>query len=141
MQFALVRLLRTEGAPISLALILAVIAFTALNPAFLSPDNLAIIAVQSIFVMIIAIGMSFVLTSGAIDLSVGAVLGLSGGGDDVSFNYVVSNGVGHYRRTGGRNGFWAAERLFGYAPWPKRFYCDARNNGRCRWPAENLSLH
>ena len=79
MQFALVRLLRTEGAPISLALILAVIAFTALNPAFLSPDNLAIIAVQSIFVMIIAIGMSFVLTSGAIDLSVGAVLGLSGG--------------------------------------------------------------
>ncbi len=79
MQSLLIRLLRIEGAPISLALALAVIVFSSLNSAFLSLDNLAIIAVQSIFVMIIAIGMSFVLTSGAIDLSVGAVLGLSGG--------------------------------------------------------------
>ncbi|KHQ50131.1 MULTISPECIES: ABC transporter permease [Mameliella] len=79
MQALLVRLLRIEGASITLILLLAVAIFGSLNPAFLGPENLAAIAVQSMFVLIIAVGMSFVLTSGGIDLSVGAVLGLSGG--------------------------------------------------------------
>jgi ribose/xylose/arabinose/galactoside ABC-type transport system permease subunit len=73
------RLLRIEGASIGIALVIAVVIFGTLNPAFLEPSNLAAIAIQSIFVLIIAVGMTFVVTSGRIDLSVGSVLGLSGG--------------------------------------------------------------
>lgn len=75
----LARFLRLEGIPILLALAVAGAVFGILNPAFLSAENLAAIAVQSMFILIIAVGMSFVLTAGVIDLSVGAVLGLSGG--------------------------------------------------------------
>jgi len=79
MHRSLARLLRLEGVPITLALLLAGIVFSLLNPAFLSPENLSAIAVQSVFILVIAVGMTFVLTAGAIDLSVGSVLGLSGG--------------------------------------------------------------
>ncbi len=74
-----IRLLRIEGASITIALVAAVALFGALYPGFLAPSNLASVTVQSIFILIIAVGMTFVLTSGGIDLSVGAVLGLSGG--------------------------------------------------------------
>lgn len=79
MRHFLARILKLEGASITVALVLAVAIFGALNPAFLSPQNLAMVTVQSMFVLIIAVGMTLVLTSGGIDLSVGAVLGLSGG--------------------------------------------------------------
>jgi len=56
---------------------------------FLSIDNLRNILVQSTFVLFISVGMTFVLTVGAIDLSVGAALGLSAG---VTI-FVISLGV------------------------------------------------
>ncbi|ESW60335.1 MAG: ribose ABC transporter permease [Rhodobacter sp. CACIA14H1] len=79
MQRGLARFLRLEGIPILLALALAGAVFGILNPAFLSAENLSAIVVQSMFILVIAVGMSFVLTAGVIDLSVGSVLGLSGG--------------------------------------------------------------
>lgn len=79
MQRGLARFLRLEGVPILLALAAAGAVFGILNPAFLSAENLLAIVVQSMFILIIAVGMSFVLTAGVIDLSVGSVLGLSGG--------------------------------------------------------------
>ena len=79
MNRTLARLLHLEGVPILLALILVALLFGLLNPAFLSHENLTAIGVQSVFILIIAVGMTYVLTAGSIDLSVGSVLGLSGG--------------------------------------------------------------
>lgn len=79
MRTTLARVLRLEGAPITLALVAVVALFGAINPAFLNPENLASIGVQSTFILVIAVGMTLVLTAGGIDLSVGSVLGLSGG--------------------------------------------------------------
>lgn len=73
------RILSVEGAPIGIALFVAIVVFSALNPAFLTATNLSNVVVQSAFILFIAVGMTFVLGSGAIDLSVGGVLGASGG--------------------------------------------------------------
>lgn len=75
----LARLLNRDGASIGLALVAVVLILGAANPAFLQPENLSAIAVQSVFILIISLGMTFVLTAGAIDLSVGSVMGLSAG--------------------------------------------------------------
>lgn len=83
----LARVLQIEGVSITLALILVIALLGLLNPAFLSTDNLSAIIVQSMFVLIIAVGMTFVLTAGAIDLSVGSVLGLSGGVTMLCFTF------------------------------------------------------
>jgi len=45
---------------------------------FLSVDNFTIVLRQSVFVILVAVGMTFVIGMGGIDLSVGAILGLSG---------------------------------------------------------------
>lgn len=79
MQTTLARLLSHDGAPIGLALLASILILGALNPTFLQTENLSAIAVQSVFILIISLGMTFVLTAGAIDLSVGAVMGLSAG--------------------------------------------------------------
>src|SRR5258707_9572627 len=50
--------------------------FTALDPRFASPRNLANIASQISFLAILAVAMTYVLIAGEIDLSVGSVLGL-----------------------------------------------------------------
>lgn len=64
------------GAAIVLVLLLVVgsIAF----PTFLSGSNFANIAIQSSFLLIIAVGMTFVILTGGIDLSVGSVYALGG---------------------------------------------------------------
>lgn len=49
-----------------------------LNPVFLSINNLSNILVQSSIIAIISVGMTFVIISGGIDLSVGSVVALSG---------------------------------------------------------------
>lgn len=58
-----------------LALMLALIVAT---PHFLSPENLLNIGVQAATVAILAFGMTFVIVTGGIDLSVGAVAALGG---------------------------------------------------------------
>ena len=76
---------RTEVAQLLLrgraifALVLLVIVFTALLGAdkFLNPTNLEILAKQTAINAILAIGMTFVILTGGIDLSVGSVVGLT----------------------------------------------------------------
>jgi ribose transport system permease protein len=54
-----------------------VIIFYLINPAFLNPDNLAAMVRAMSFIGVIALGQTFLLISGAFDLSVGSVAGLS----------------------------------------------------------------
>lgn len=48
------------------------------SPYFLKVSNIQNLLLQSVFVMLVGFGMTFVLTTGGIDLSVGSVLGFSG---------------------------------------------------------------
>lgn len=63
--------LKTAGPAIAL-IILCVIGFL-LNPAFLSEGNLSNLLTRSAFIGIIAVGATFVITAGGIDLSVGSM--------------------------------------------------------------------
>jgi len=60
------------------ALVLLVAAFSVLTPGFLTTGNLAILIKHVAINAILAIGMTFVILSGGIDLSVGSVAGLAG---------------------------------------------------------------
>jgi len=55
-----------------------VIVSSTISPAFLKPQNLMNILWQSSYIGIIAIGITFVIITGGIDLSVGSIVGLSG---------------------------------------------------------------
>ena len=62
----------------SIALFLAMIAYGAVSyPAFLSPQVFLNLAIDNAFLFIVAIGMTFVIITGGIDLSVGSVLALT----------------------------------------------------------------
>ncbi|GGG01791.1 ABC transporter permease [Paenibacillus abyssi] len=72
-------LLTREGVGVSLILILMFLFLAVSAPNFLTVGNLSNLLVQSLFVMLVAFGTMFVLSTGGIDLSVGSVLGLAGG--------------------------------------------------------------
>jgi len=55
-----------------------VVAFSLLNPNFLDPDNLFNVMRQVSITGLIALGMTFVILTGGIDLSVGSILALAG---------------------------------------------------------------
>lgn len=59
-----------------LALVLVMSVFTFLSPGFLGAANIAIMAKHVAINAIIAIGMTFVILTGGIDLSVGSVVGM-----------------------------------------------------------------
>ena len=61
-----------------IALVLLTIAFSVLSPDFLTTGNLVILVKHVAINAILAIGMTFVILSGGIDLSVGSVAGLCG---------------------------------------------------------------
>ncbi|NTW03454.1 MAG: ABC transporter permease [Oscillochloris sp.] len=61
-----------------IALILLVITFSLLSPAFLTTGNLLILAKHVAINALLAIGMTFVILTGGIDLSVGSIVGLAG---------------------------------------------------------------
>src|SRR5699024_1859104 len=61
-----------------LALIALIIVVTVLNPSFISPHNLLNLLRQVSINALMAFGMSFVILTGGIDLSVGSTLALSG---------------------------------------------------------------
>ncbi|MEI5990041.1 ABC transporter permease [Enterococcus crotali] len=61
-----------------LALVALVIVVTVLNPSFITPNNLLNLLRQVSINALIAFGMSFVILTGGIDLSVGSTLALSG---------------------------------------------------------------
>ena len=74
---------RTEVAQLLLrgtaliALAVMLIVFGALSPTFLQVTNLEILAKQTAINAILALGMTFVILTGGIDLSVGSVVGLT----------------------------------------------------------------
>jgi ribose transport system permease protein len=92
---------RTGSAPNSLSLKLrnnwlpilifaaVIIAVAVLVPSFFQPNNLLNVGRQSAIVGIIAVGMTFVILTGGIDLSVGAILALSG----VTTAILINNGL------------------------------------------------
>jgi ribose transport system permease protein len=61
---------------IIISLIIMVIMFTVINPIFLKSDNLESILRASAFTGIMAVGVGWLLISGSIDLSIGAVAGM-----------------------------------------------------------------
>lgn len=73
------KLLAIEGFTVGLVLLALVIALSIASPFFLRPGNIEDVLVQSMFVLIVALGITFVLITGGIDLSVGSVMGLSAG--------------------------------------------------------------
>ena len=66
-----------ETRMLGLALVIA-IGLSVLSPYFLTRNNLFNILDQSVVVGLVAIGMTFVILTGGIDLSVGSVVGLTG---------------------------------------------------------------
>src|SRR5579872_4045814 len=61
-----------------IVLVLVTAAFTAASPAFLTGSNLTILVKHVAINAILGVGMTFVILSGGIDLSVGSVAGLAG---------------------------------------------------------------
>lgn len=61
-----------------IALAALLIAFSVLSPAFLTAANLTILVKHVAINAIMAVGMTFVILSGGIDLSVGSIAGLAG---------------------------------------------------------------
>jgi ribose transport system permease protein len=78
---------RLEIRMLGLALALGV-ALSILSPHFLTSNNLLNVLDQSVVVGIVAIGMTFVILIGGIDLSVGSVAGLTG--------VLLGRGLEHY---------------------------------------------
>jgi ribose transport system permease protein len=76
-----------------LALIALVAITTTFNPLFVKPENLINILRQWSFVGIIAVGMTFVITLGGIDLSVGSLLAFIGGFGILTMNSIMTAGV------------------------------------------------
>lgn len=72
-------LLRIEGFTVALVLIALVVLLSVLSPFFLTAGNLTNVLDQSVFVLLVALGVTFVLITGGIDLSVASVMGISGG--------------------------------------------------------------
>jgi ribose transport system permease protein len=73
------RWLRTLGPFLGLALVIAVFAIISGNPArYLSVVNLRIVLTQTVIVALGAIGMTVIIISAGIDLSVGSVIALCG---------------------------------------------------------------
>ena len=69
--------LRSNCRMLALAIVIAV-ALSLLSPYFLKTNNLLNLLDQSVVTGIVAIGMTFVILTGGIDLSVGSVVGLTG---------------------------------------------------------------
>lgn len=72
-------LLSNEGFTVALVLIALVILLSISSPFFLTARNITNVLDQSVFVLLVALGITFVLITGGIDLSVGSVMGISGG--------------------------------------------------------------
>lgn len=78
-----------------IALVVLVIAGALMNPNFLSYGNVTNVLARSAFIGIIAVGMTFVITSGGLDLSVGSMAAFIAGAMILIMNALVpSMGVG-----------------------------------------------
>jgi erythritol transport system permease protein len=79
-----------------LMLVILLALFTALSPTFLTANNLSILAKHVAISALLAVGMTFVVLTGGIDLSVGSVAGLSGIVAGLLITGVSIGGVVHY---------------------------------------------
>lgn len=68
------------------ALIALVILGALLNPSFLAPANITNVLARSAFIGMIAVGMTFVITSGGLDLSVGSMAAFLAGVAIIAMN-------------------------------------------------------
>jgi ribose transport system permease protein len=80
-----------KGAGPVLALVLLCIAGSLLNPDFATVDNLMNVLTRTAFIGIIAVGMTFVIVSGGIDLSVGSMAALIAGVMIVTMNALAAD--------------------------------------------------
>lgn len=71
------------------ALIALIILGALLNPAFLAPANITNVLARSAFIGIIAVGMTFVITAGGLDLSVGSMAAFLAGIAIIGMNAVL----------------------------------------------------
>ncbi|MCU1376700.1 MAG: Ribose transporter permease [Actinomycetia bacterium] len=71
-------LLRHPGAGVVIAFVVLCVVLSVTSPDFLTVSNITIVLRQSTWVAIMAVGMTFVIGMGGIDLSVGAILGITG---------------------------------------------------------------
>ncbi|PWJ15818.1 ribose transport system permease protein/putative xylitol transport system permease protein [Jannaschia seohaensis] len=62
---------------ILIAFVIFIVAFTIANPKFLSPDNLLSVVRSSAIIGVMALGVTFVVISGNLDLSVGSMMSFS----------------------------------------------------------------
>jgi ribose transport system permease protein len=81
------RFIRGHG--ILVALLLLVIVGAVLSPFFLTPSNAANVARQASIIGILGVGMTFVILTAGIDLSVGSMLGFAA----IIFAMAISSGV------------------------------------------------
>ena len=88
----LVKGIRTNWITIVIFIVLLV-ALAIFVPAFYQPANLLNVARQSSIVGVVAIGMTFVILTGGIDLSVGSILALSGVAMAMLINHGMVPGV------------------------------------------------
>jgi ribose transport system permease protein len=71
------RLIQREEIGIAFVLLVVFFFFSVIKPSFLSYDNLILVARQISIVALMAIGASFIISGGGIDLSVGSILAVS----------------------------------------------------------------
>lgn len=96
-----IRNLLLRGGPL-IALLLLSLYLSFATPHFLKANNLANVARQSSITSILAIGQTFVILTGGIDLSVGAMVALSA----VSASVLMTQSVEIFGFTVGPIGFW-----------------------------------
>ena len=65
-----------EGLGLTIVVIVLALIFSVINPRFATVVNFINILTQASYYVIIAVGMTFVITNAGIDLSVGALLAL-----------------------------------------------------------------
>jgi ribose transport system permease protein len=73
------RILAIDGVAVSAVFLAMIVYFSIASPYFLSADNIYNTFVESISAVLLAAGLTFVLISGGIDLSIGSNIGLSAG--------------------------------------------------------------
>ncbi|MCO4273309.1 ABC transporter permease [Pseudarthrobacter sp. HLT3-5] len=71
------RVLAIDGVAVSIVFLIMCVYFAIASPYFLSPDNIYNTFVESVSAVLLAAGLTFVLISGGIDLSIGSNIGLS----------------------------------------------------------------
>jgi len=81
---------RFKGLGPVIALVLLCIAGALLNPDFATLDNMMNVLTRTAFIGIIAVGMTFVIVSGGIDLSVGSMAALIAGSMIVAMNALAT---------------------------------------------------